>query len=133
MSNGEITLASTTTKELYDIIEAMGSIVTYKEYVPDNPQQLNIMLIATSGQLNVCRVNEAGGIMDAVATVPMKLGNLYQWVMSLSFNEYFELKEYETGLILDLCKAVLTKYAMRNSDIKEWYKFLKNTRTTNKM
>lgn len=54
MSNGEITLASTTTKELYDIIEAMGSIVTYKEYVPDNPQQLNIMLIATSGQLNVC-------------------------------------------------------------------------------
>ena len=87
MSNGEITLASTTTKELYDIIEAMGSIVTYKEYVLDNPQQLNIMLIATSGQLNVCRVNEAGGIMDAVATVPMELGNLYQWVMSLSFNE----------------------------------------------
>lgn len=119
MSNGEITLASTTTKELYDIIEAMGSIVTYKEYVPDNPNCLNIMLIATSGQLNVCRVNEAGGIMDAVATVPMKLGNLYQWVMSLSFDEYFELKEYETGLILDLCKAVLLRYAMRNNDIEE--------------
>lgn len=57
--------------------------------------------------------------MDAIATVPVKLGNLYQWVMSLSFDEYFELKEYETGLILNLCKAVLLRYAMRNDDIKE--------------